>query len=158
MNGKYTPELIKGIAENIGCGHVCFLNPETLEVIEIPQGFLEENEYFEEDFFKADLDRIDHEWRKFIRIEPPESFESFKFMEQFARYEVQDIVIQDSLINALSKGKPFRNFRNVVESSDCRQQWFDFHQLCLEEYVRHHLNDGEWIDEAGEVDKPEEEA
>lgn len=157
MNEKYTPELIKSIAENIGCGLVCFLNPETIEVIEIPQGFLDENEYFEEEFIKADLDRIDHEWGKFIRIEPPESFESFKFMEQFARHEVQDKVIQDRLINALLKWKPFRTFKNIVESSDCRQQWFDFHQLCLEEYVRDQITFGDWVDEADEADEANDE-
>ena len=156
MNEKYTPEFIKNIAENIGCGLVCFVNPETIEVIEIPKEFLEQNEYFEEDFYQADLDRIDHEWGRFIRIEPPEPFESFKFMERFTSDEIQDKPMQGKLINALSHGKPFRNFKNIVESSEFRQQWFDFHQLCLEEYVRDRLSIDEWLEEAEEEIEEEE--
>lgn len=152
MNEKYTPELIKKLAENIGCGLVCFLNPETVEVIEIPQGFLEENEYSEEDFYQADLDRIEHEWGKTIRIEPPESFESFKIMERFASDKIEDKPMQGKLFNALSHGKPFRNFKNIVESSEFRQQWFDYHQLCLENYVRDQLSADEWLEDSEELE------
>jgi hypothetical protein len=153
MNEKYTPELIKSIAEHIGCGLVCFLNPETIEVIKIPQGFLEENEFSEDDFYQADLARIEHEWGNSIRIEPPESFESFKDMEWFARNEIQDKPMQMKLLNALSHGKPFRNFKNIVESSEFRQQWFDYHQQCLEKYVRDQLSAGEWIEYPEEEDE-----
>jgi hypothetical protein len=152
MNEKYTPELIKNIAEYIGCGLVCFLNPETFEVIKIPQGFLEENEYFEEDFYQADLDRIEHDWGKTIRIEPPESFESFKFMERFASDEIKDKPMQGKLFNALSQGKPFRNFKNIVESSEFRQQWFDYYQLCLEKYVRDQMSADEWLEDPEELE------
>ncbi len=153
MNENYTPELIKYIAEHIGCGLVCFLNPETIEVIKIPKGFLEENEFSDDDFYQADLYRIEHEWGKTIRIEPPESFESFKDMELFARNEIQDKPMQVKLFNALSHGKPFRNFKNIVESSDYRQQWFDYHQLCLEKYVREQLSSGEWFEYPEEEDE-----
>jgi hypothetical protein len=155
MKDQYTPELIHSLADNLNAGLICHLNPDSLEVIAVPKALFDEFDSENLEDFQSDLDRVESEWNNCITIEPPESFESFKFMEQFARYEVQDKALQDRLIYALSNGKPFRNFKNIVESSACRQQWFDFHQLCLEEYVRDQLTVGEWVDEAEEAEEEE---
>lgn len=158
MKNTYSPELISSLAGEINAGLICHLNPDSLEVIAIPKDVFDDLESENIAFYQTDLNRIESEWNNCITIEPPEPFESFKFMEQFARYEVQDKAIQDRLLFALSKGKPFRNFREIVDSSEFRQQWFDFHQLCLEEYVRDQLTVGEWVDEAEEADEADKEA
>jgi hypothetical protein len=155
MKDQYTPELISSLADSLNAGLTCYLNPDSLEVIEVPKALFDDFDSENLEDFQSDLDRVESEWDNCITIEPPEPFESFKFMEQFARYEVQDKSIQERLIFALSNGKPFRNFKNIVESSSCRQQWFDFHQLCLEEYVRDQLTVGEWVDEAEEAEEEE---
>lgn len=43
--------------------------------------------------------------------------------------------MQEKLVKVLNKSKSFANFKNLVENSDCRQQWFDFRQKYYEYYV-----------------------
>jgi len=135
MKEKYAPEIIHNLADSINVGFVCYLNPDSLEIIEIPQALTDMMEFDDDSLIQADLDRIENEWEKCITIEPPESFESFGYMQRFAESEDLPDPLRNALLNALSNRKPFRNFKNITESSDFRQQWFDFHQKCLEEYV-----------------------
>lgn len=134
---KYTPELIHSLAQSISAGFVCYLNPDSLEVVEIPKDLSDMTEFDEDDLFQADLDRVENDWEKCITIEPPEPFESFKYMVGFAESDDLPAPLRKLLVTALANRKPFRNFKNIVDSSDFRQQWFDFEQSCLEEYVRH---------------------
>lgn len=129
-------ELVHTVAENIDCGLVCFINPETLEVEEIPKGMLDgfsdfsiNREFGDED---EDEQKFLHEdWETYITVEPRESSESFKIMEKFVD-EVNDKSFKNKLINALNNRKPFANFKNIVESSDYRKAWFAFKQHQLE--------------------------
>jgi len=139
MNNKYTPELIHSLAQSISAGFVCYLNPDSLEVVEIPKDLSDMTEFDEDDLFQADLDRVENEWEKCITIDPPEPFESFKYMERFAASEELTEPLRNALANALANRKPFKNFRNIVDASEFRQQWFDFQQSCLEEYVRRNI-------------------
>lgn len=41
ISEKYR-ELVHSVAENIDCGLVCFINPETLEVEDIPKSMLDD--------------------------------------------------------------------------------------------------------------------
>ena len=76
------PEKIIGeIAEWLDCGMVCFLNPETGEV-ETTLGPSYDDYYAmdedEEDSLEAEaLSRIDS-WERVVRIDSPESWESFQ--------------------------------------------------------------------------------
>ena len=63
-----------------------------------------------------------------------ESHDSIKIMENFVD-EVNDIMLQEKLINALNRKKPFANFKYLIEDSDYRQQWFEFRQAQYELYV-----------------------
>ncbi len=129
-------ELVHTVAENIDCGLVCFINPETLEVEEIPKGMLDgfsdlsiNPEFDDED---EDEQRFLHEdWETYITVEPRESHESFKIMEKFVE-EINDKNLNNKLINVLNNRKPFANFKNIVESSNYREDWFAFKQRQLE--------------------------
>lgn len=134
MKKQPDKKLIKEIAELIDCGMVCFLNPDTLELVYMPQGMFDGTFDADTGPFEEDLERMDTEWERNIRIEPTESFESFRIMEQFID-EVDNRHLKNNLQNALEGKKPFRNFKNIVECSDYRQNWFDFKQKCLEEHV-----------------------
>lgn len=80
---KCPPEVIKQIAGEIGAGLICYLNPDTLE----KEGVLnpltttiytdEEYKEISNDEFK----KIDS-WEHCLRIDPLESWESFKIMER----------------------------------------------------------------------------
>ena len=133
---KRYKEVVSKIADSLLAGLICFFNPETFEVEDIPKEMAYDPEEFEmvtgETFESAGLK---HEnWQNCLTIEPMESHDSFKIMEYFVD-EVKDINFQEKLINALNRNKPFANFKYLVENSDYRQQWFDFRQAKYEFYV-----------------------
>ena len=126
-------ELVHTVAENIDCGLVCFINPKTLEVEEIPKAMYEDHyEYNLRTGMDGENESFLHdEWETYINIEPRESHESFEIMEKFVE-EVNDKILKNKLINALNNRKPFANFKNIVESSNHRKEWFSFKQRQLE--------------------------
>lgn len=129
-------KVVSEIADGLSAGLICFFNPDTFEVEDIPKELAYDPEEFEmmtgETFESAGLK---HEnWPNCLTIEPMESHDSFKIMECFVD-EVKDINFQEKLINALNRNKPFANFKYLVENSDYRQQWFDFRQAKYEFYV-----------------------
>lgn len=156
---SYAP-LVKDTAESLSAGLVCYINPATLKKIDIPQSIVdtmifdeegeEENEdsVEEEDFFYADLKRINRDWEKTITINPPESGESFSFMEQFVD-TLPEGRISKMLSEALSGRKPFRHFNSIIHQSNERQAWFAFRQKCLQNYVAGILADELWNNESG---------
>ena len=129
-------KVVSEIADGLSAGLICFFNPDTFEVEDIPKELAYDPEEFEmmtgETFESAGLN---HEnWKNCVTIEPIESRDSFKIMEYFVD-EVKDINLQEKLINALNRNQPFANFKYLVENSDYRQQWFDFRQAKYEFYV-----------------------
>jgi hypothetical protein len=113
---------------------VCFINPATLEMEDVPRSILEERFFTEEDEEDNEFDLQHKNWDKCINVEPPESRESFEIMENFID-EVDDKNLQRKLLNALERRHPFANFKNTIENSDYRKAWFAFKQSKLEEYV-----------------------
>jgi hypothetical protein len=48
---------------------------------------------------------------------------------------MQDRNMQQKLFDALNRRKPFANFKNLIDDSPYRQDWFSFKQKKLEEHV-----------------------
>ncbi len=126
-------ELVHAVAENIDCGLICFVNPETLEMEEIPKAMFDDPyEYNLSTGMDAENEIFIHKkWETSIEIEPRESSESFKIMELFVD-DLNDQNLKNKLINTLNKRRPFANFKNIVESSNYRNEWFAFKQHQLE--------------------------
>ena len=149
-------KLVHDVAENIDCGLVCFINPETLEVEEIPKEMVDGLSYFsinpelDDDDDDDDDDEeqkfLHEDWENCITVEPRESSESFKIMERFVDV-VNDKSLKNKLVNALNNRKPFANFKNIVDSSNYRKEWFAFKQHQLEIMV--------WEELQIELEKPE---
>jgi hypothetical protein len=137
---KYNKAVYK-ITDSILAGLICYFNPDTLEVEDIPEIMVQDPEEYEsmtgEPVDSLELEHIN--WTNCIEIEPMESHESFKIMEYFID-EVKDKNLQQKLISALSRKKPFANFKYLVENSDYRQQWFDFRQKQWAHYVWNAIN------------------
>ena len=150
---RYT-SLVKEVADSLSAGMVCYINPATLEKTDIPQSVIdlfdeEEGEDEDEtDPFYADLKRIRHDWEQTITISPPESQESFSFMERFVNTLPQSS-LSKMLSNALSGRKPFRHFNHLIHQSDEREAWFAFRQKCLENYAAELLEGKLWNNEPG---------
>lgn len=137
---KYPKELIRSIAEEIDMGMICFLNTDTLEV----ESVLGEsyNAYGDDDFkdfYQEVYDKVDN-WVNLIRIEPPQSWQSFKIMEDFIETCISDDdSVKKYLWDAISKKKPFQSFKFIIDDSQYRQCWFDFKQAKLERFVLEQL-------------------
>lgn len=137
---KYPKGLIKSIAEEIDMGMICFLNTDTLEVKSVlgeSYNAFEEEDF--NDFYQEVYDKVDN-WVNLIRIEPPQSWQSFKIMEDFIETCISDDdSIKKHLWDAISKRKPFQNFKFIIDDSQYRQCWFDFKQSKLEQFVLEQL-------------------
>lgn len=137
---EYPQEIIKSIAQEIDVGMICYLNPCTMETDSV----LGESY---DTYWSGDYGDIYEEveakiatWERCIRIDPPESWESFRVMEDFIEYCVPDNeALKKRLWDAIAKRKPFQNFKYIIDNSPYRQAWFDFKQLQLEKYVRNLL-------------------
>lgn len=135
---KLSRKSIKEIAENLDCGMVCYINKKTLEIKSIIDP---DDVYSEEEFWREDLDYIENNWESYVKVEKMSSKEAFQIMEDFANL-VSNKDIRNKLIYALSRSKPFRNFKYEVDyNEDIRQQWFKFKAFKYEEWVEYYLNE-----------------
>ena len=132
-------ETVREIAEMLDCGHVCYLNPDTNETVFIPNPA--SWEYFEEpDMVTKELEKVDS-WERRIKLDPPESFESFQFMESFIdELPENESILRNKLISALSHSHPFARFKAAIDNCPYRQEWFDHKQRCLDKYVRDEIS------------------
>ena len=138
-------KLINGIAQSINAGLVCYVNMQTMEMIEIYKEMFDvydlDFEDKEEDeidevakVLKNDLDKIES-WDKKLEIEPLYSNESYKIMEYFIGDIIPKGSLQEKLYNAINRRKPFANFRYIVDDSEYLQDWYDYKQNYLEKHV-----------------------
>ncbi|WP_243345354.1 UPF0158 family protein [Parabacteroides sp. FAFU027] len=131
-------KIIKSIAGSIDAGLVCFLNPETLEIEEIPQCLIDDPEEAEMQTGLSinELELKYPEWEKRVCIEPLESYESFKIMEKFVQ-TLSNEKLRNKLSDALQSKKPFAKFKQIIDNSPYRQDWFDFKNNWLQRYVKY---------------------
>lgn len=84
----------------------------------------------------GDFDLLDSD--RFVWIDPVESYESFRWMEDFA--DRQDGSVRERLLDALDRPRPFRRFKDaLLEFPQVRDAWFAYEDQKLKEAAR------EWI-------------
>lgn len=128
--------LVSETADSISADFVCFINSDTLEMESVPNTVLDDPEEFEAMTGETieSLGLKNDEWKNCIEIEPIDSHESFRIMEGFAD-KLPDSKFQQKLFYALNHKRPFANFKNLIDNSNYRQDWFDYRQARLEQYV-----------------------
>ncbi len=73
---------------------------------------------------------------RFRLIEPLESRDRFRIMENFV-LSLPESRLKTRLSDALSRNKPFRHFRDIVqEDLAVRDQWFTFQNQALAQHAR----------------------
>jgi len=135
---KPTEKQIEEIAENLDCGMRCFYNLKTGEI----KTLLDFDSWIgaDEELWEEESKEIDENWDDYFEFEGFESYESFKIMEDFAEI-VEDTKLQNKLINALNRPKPFRNFKwQINNSGDYRQQWFDFKKMRYIQWIKEQID------------------
>ena len=86
------------------------------------------------------LNELEENWDKYHEIPKMESHESFDLMTDFTE-TVDNDNLRDSLINALNRKHPFRNFKWIIDNSGSyRQQWFDYKNQRLIQWVKDQLD------------------
>ncbi|PTN09621.1 UPF0158 family protein [Mangrovibacterium marinum] len=134
---KFAP-CINPIAQLIDAGFVCYLNPDTLDIEEVPKGLADDPDGYKMlTGFGLENEELKHEsWEKCYVFEPLEAFESFEIMEAFAE-NMEDEIQQEELLYVLHNKKPFANFKDVVHKLGQSDNWFYFKMKCLEDRVRY---------------------
>jgi len=134
-----TSEQIKEIAETIDCGFVCHWNIKSNRLIFIPSN--DEFEYDDSGAWDEDIKELELNSNEYREIEQPDSRESFRFMEDFTNELPDNTRIKVTLIEALNKRKPFREFKYAIDNSgEYRQLWFDFKNQKMIEYVKDNVD------------------
>jgi len=94
------------------------------------------------EFYEEELKELENNWGDYAEIESPRSSDSFKFMVDFAEQLKDGNILKDRLFDALNKNKPFIRFKFEIDNSGkFRQEWFDFKQEKLENWVVEKLNE-----------------
>jgi hypothetical protein len=143
-----TNDQIKEIAEQLDCGFRCFIHKELKELIFIPDMLKHpEIEYMDTDAWADENDKLENNFLDYYEIEQLESHDSFRIMEDFIETLDDSNKLKDKLYYALSRPKPFRNFKYEIDySGEYRQKWFDFKNKWMMDWVREELETLENID------------
>ena len=132
---KLTEDQVKEVTENLKLGYTAYINPDTGDI----KYLIDEGKYPDaREMFGEEMDEIDA-WDYVAELREMPSFEAFRVMEDFA-YKVDDD-FHDDLMEALNKGKPFANFRELVESSEYREEWFEYRNQRYLEYTERLLKE-----------------
>jgi hypothetical protein len=140
-----TEQQIKEIAEQLDCGFRSFWHKPTGELLFVPD--LNNNPFADAEFFEEDLEKLDNNFNDYIEIEKPNSSDSFEIMANFTEQLNDNEKLKNELLKALNKKKPFREFKFVIDNSGAyRQQWFDFKNAKLKQWVKGKFNEATYDD------------
>ena len=128
---KITTRQINEIAQELEAGMKVYLNKESLEF----RSILDWEDIIDNEPQEEELDKIYNEWSNFVVFTKMESREA---MEDFTG-GIDDKHFREDLEKILSRKSPFANFKAEVESSQYRQNWFDFCLNAYMEYVKYQL-------------------
>lgn len=130
-----TDENIVEIAELLDCGMICYFHRPTGTVESHPDP---NDPYFDPDPWQDIIDKVENDWDNYDRFEKMDSNQGFQVMENFA-YSLTDLKFRDKILDRLSKRKPFQNFKILIDSSDYRQDWFDFKEKAYIDHVKQQI-------------------
>lgn len=129
-------EVVPKIADKIDAGFVCYLNPETLEMEEIPKHLFDDPEMFD---FETGEPRFPEEWKFPDRdncfvFKPIELYDYLTIMQEFADF-IHDEKFSTKLSQVLVQRKSLSKFKKAIENSAYREDWFAFKKQWIEKYV-----------------------
>jgi hypothetical protein len=120
----FNKEQIKEISEQLDCGFRAFYHKQTGELIFVPDTMRHIG--MDTDAWQDDLDKLDENFLDYHEINAMEASDSFRVMADFAE-QLTETKLQDKLVTALNRNKPFREFKFVIDNAgEQRKSWFDF--------------------------------
>lgn len=130
-----TEKQIIEIAELLDCGMMCFYHRPTGTIESHPDL---EDPYFDPESWQDTIDKIENDWDNYDKFEKMDSNQGFLMMENFA-YSLTDNNFRNRILDRLSKRKPFQNFKIFIDSSDYRQNWFEFKKNAYIDFVKQQI-------------------
>jgi hypothetical protein len=130
-----TDAQIKEIAGELECGLICFYHRPTGTIESRPN---DEDLDFDPEPWQDLIDKIESDLDNYVRFDKMESYEAFQVMEDFA-HALSDASFKGQLLDALSRPKPFQNFKYLIDQSAYRQDWFDFKSNAYREHVERQI-------------------
>lgn len=133
-------KVVKDIAGTLQLGSLrmtCYLNVDTLETEDLPEGY-EYGDWFGEKDENGDPVPEHTKWNNYITFEPLDSRESFRIMADFAE-QLDNTKVGDTLIDILNQRKPFAHFNAFIHNSTYLQDWHNFRNKAYEKYVKENL-------------------
>lgn len=126
-------ELLLEIADLLDAGELVYLNTQTFEILSHPDPVRwDDSEYAH--LIQEVKDKVALEPENYIAIDPPDARDSYRIMEDFA-FSITDERLRDRLLEALNSKKPFRYFRATVEDSPLLDDWYDFKDARMKEWL-----------------------
>ena len=128
-----TEQQIKEIAENLDMGMRCFYH---LKSGEIKSVF-----YFDDDYEDLidEYNAIEENINDYFEFEKLSSRDYFTIMADFTD-TFDNKELQNELVKALNKPKPFSNFKWQIDNSgEYRQKWFDYKEMRYIEWVKEQI-------------------
>jgi Uncharacterised protein family (UPF0158) len=133
----FTKEEIKEIVEQFSCGMRGYFNTKTKALLFIPS---EIDCLNDEEFFIDEREELENNCEDYLAIERPTSTYSFEIMANFTEQILDNNILKNELNNALSRKKPFREFKFIIDNSGSyRQNWFDFKNAEEKKWVEKQL-------------------
>ena len=129
---------IDRIAQALDCDMICFMNPDTCEIEDVPHDFL--CGMYHDETWQEIVNRID-QWGKYITIDRPDSTESVRIMQSFIDEYIPSGMLKEQLNNALELRRPDNNFHRIVEKSDYRDKWAAYNRRQMMKHIRRKLRD-----------------
>jgi|SRR5690554_110169 len=140
MSIRIDEKTLKNIADELEMGMEVFFHKET-GVIET---LLDRDQFGwemkEDELWKPLIDKIESNIDDYIEFRKMRSNESFQIMEDFANAQT-DPAFKRDLLDRLRWRKPFRHFKDFVDNSDYRADWFAFKSKAYVHFVKSQLDD-----------------
>ena len=110
---------ISQIASALNSDMICFMNPYTCEIENVPHDFL--CGMYHDDAWQEAVNRVD-QWERYVTIEPrPE--ESVEIMRSFVETCIPSGNLKEKLCGTLAQRLPGKKFFRIVDDSGYRDKW-----------------------------------
>ncbi len=125
--------LVDAIVRALDADRICFMNPVTLEMEDIPNDVLI-GMYYDEACQKA-LQRVDS-WGKVITIDSPETIQTMKvFVDNCLPFGN----LKEQLYNILTLRHPHKPFQEMVHHSGYYDKWLTYRRRQMTRHVKRKL-------------------
>lgn len=133
---KLSENTVREIADWLQCGLECWVHKLRGTMHFLPNT---DDPYFDPEMWQDALTDVKGREEEYLIFETMDSSHAYRVMQEFT-FELAQSKIRNELEMVLSGPKPFKNFNLCVESSDVREEWFNFKFDAHMDWVKSQVN------------------